>query len=77
MTWHPNTGRPPIFCPEHPDQPCPPHLFAKSEAAGARARVKLRNGVQPDESWPVIGRPLPTRWTLTGCSFDILEWKRA
>ncbi len=77
MTWHKNTGRAPVFYPEHPEQECPAHLFTESEAEGARVRVRLRNGREPDGSWPVMGRPKPTRWSLTGDSFDISEWKRS
>lgn len=77
MTWQANTGRAPVFYPAHADQPCPPHLFTEAEAETGRVRVRLRNGRQPDESWPVTGRPKPTRWTLIGHDFDIVEWKRA
>lgn len=77
MTWHKNQGHAPIFRPEQPGQECPPHLFAESEAQSGRVRVRLRNGTEPNESWPVIGRPVPTRWTLPGHGFDIVDWKRA
>lgn len=77
MSWKKNTGRAPVFHPDHPDQPCPPGLFAQAEAEGGRVRVRLRNGIEPEGSWPVIGRPKPTRWSLTGHDFDILDWKRA
>lgn len=77
MIWQPNMGRAPVFHPDHPDQAVPPHLFTASEASGARVHVRLRNGMEPDGSWPVIGRPVPTRWSLTGHDFDIVAWRRA
>lgn len=77
MTWLSNAGQAPVFYPSFREEECPPHLFAESEAAGARVRVRLRNGREPDDSWPVIGRPVPTRWTLTGGEFDIVAWRRA
>jgi hypothetical protein len=77
MSWHANMGHAPVFYPDQPDQPCPPHLLAESEASGARVRVRLRNGREPDESWPIAGRPIPTRWTLIGSDFDIIAWRRA
>ncbi len=76
MTWRPNTGVAPVFYPQSPDQPCPAHLIPASEAAGARVRVRLRCGTEASCSWPVMGKPLPTRWTLIGHDFDILEWRR-
>lgn len=40
--------------------------------------VRLRNGRQPGEKWPVhTGRAPSTRWTLIGSDFDIIEWKAA
>ncbi len=77
MTWHKNTGLAPVFYPKHPEQKCPVHLFTENEAESARVRVRLRNGREPDGSWPVAGRPNPTRWSLTGHDFDITEWTRA
>lgn len=75
--WHPNFGHPPVFVPEYDDQPCPPNLIHIDEAQNARVRVKLRNDMEPAESWPVFGRPLKTRWTLTRCDFDIKLWRPA
>ena len=74
--WYRNTGQPPIFYPLEPDEPCPPHQIHMDEAPSARVMVRLRNGRQPAASWPVIGRPLPTRWTLTRDPFDITHWRR-
>lgn len=76
-TWHPNPGYPPLFDDGDDEDLCPPDLIRRSEADGARVMVELRNGRRPDHSWPVIGRPMPTRWSLTGCLWDIVRWRRA
>lgn len=41
--------------------------------------VKLRNGLEPGDKWPVdTGRRAPnTRWTLQGHPFDIIHWREA
>jgi len=75
--WHPNRGHPPVFYPLSEDEACPPDLIHADEADGARVQVRLRNGVKPRESWPVFGRPIPTRWTRTRAPFDITHWSRA
>jgi hypothetical protein len=77
ILWHANTGHPPVFYPLSEDDPCPPNKIDAEEADNARVRVKLRNGMEPEESWPVFGRPLQTRWTLLRQAFDILLWRRA
>lgn len=62
--WHPNTGKPP------------------REIAGvtiSRVFVRLRDGREPAESWPVVtGRHGETTdWSLKGHPFDIAEWRPA
>ena len=60
--WQPNTGEAP-----YPGEGEPPI---------DRVRVKLRNGVEPAETWPVsTGRAETTRWSLTGHPFDIVAWR--
>lgn len=62
--WHRNTGTPP------------------REIAGvaiARVFVRLRDGREPAESWPVFtGRNgETTNWKLSGHQFDIIDWRPA
>lgn len=75
--WHPNKGHAPVFYPTWPEEPCPAGLVHEHDAADARIAVRLRCGREAKGDWPVLGRPLPTRWTLTGDDFDIVEWRRA
>jgi hypothetical protein len=75
--WFPNKGRPPVFYPLDENDPCPPDMIHADQADTARIWPRLRNGRQPQQTWPVIGRPLPTRWTLTGDLFDITHWRHA
>jgi hypothetical protein len=42
-----------------------------------RVQVRLRNGWRSADPWPAGGGRPPTRWTLTGHPFDILEWEIA
>jgi hypothetical protein len=70
MSWKPNLGG---RCPD--------------EARGKRVKVRLRNGrvdgdkpVSSDSraGWPadssVGAKGPPTRWTLEGGPFDVIEW---
>lgn len=75
--WHPNRGEPPVFEPDYPGEACPPNLIHCEEAGRSKVFVRLRNGAEPRESWPVFGRPIPTRWSLLGNGFDIRFWRRA
>lgn len=72
--WQPNPGRPPVFTPRRAE-PCPADRVLASDAEKVRVHVRLRNG--REATWPLLGRPVPTRWSLTGCGFDIMFWKRA
>ncbi len=64
--WQPNCGYPPTR-----DQP-------EGEKPIEYVWVRLRNGTQPKERWPVsTGRAETTRWTLQGHSHDIVEWAPA
>ncbi|MFT3966837.1 MAG: hypothetical protein QM690_13250 [Sphingobium sp.] len=72
--WHPNPGYPPTFTPLSDVDICPPDRIPATEAKGARVLVRLRNGREPQDSWPVFSG---TRWTILGCDWDIAEWRRA
>lgn len=62
--WRPNTGQKPGW--------------TDDGAPILHVMVRLRNGAQPPEKWPVdTGRAYTTRWTLTNDAFDIVEWKVA
>ncbi|HEX7853825.1 MAG TPA: hypothetical protein VF503_09035 [Sphingobium sp.] len=71
--WHPNPGFPPTFTPLSDVDECPPDRIPATEAKGAKVFVKLRNGREPADSWPLLG----SRWTLTGCNWDIAFWRRS
>ena len=63
--WQTNDGRMPTR--EFGMGPAITHVF-----------VRLRNGIQPPQSWPVdTGRAQSTRWSLTGDAFDITHWRAA
>lgn len=76
-SWHRNKGQPPVFYPLSENDPCPPDQIHADDVNKASVYVRLRSGRKPLRSWPVIGRPTPTRWTLTGDPFDITHWRRA
>jgi hypothetical protein len=50
--------------------------FCPEEAFGKRVRVRLRNGLEPKETWAASGRDA-CRWTLENHPFDIMEWELA
>lgn len=55
----------------HPNQ-------GRKPARCTHVYVRLRNGIQPADKWPVdTGKAQTTRWSLTGCGFDIVEWRAA
>lgn len=45
-----------------------------ADAAGKRVKVRLRNGMKPEQSWAADGR-YGCRWTLTDHPFDIVEYE--
>lgn len=65
ILWQPNTGR----APYRDEEDGPPIL---------RVFVRLRNGLEPSDSWPVsTGRRETTDWKLSRHPFDIVEWREA
>ncbi len=76
-SWRPNPGHPPVYDDSEDDTDCPADRIPASEAASARVMVRLANGREPPMSWPIYGRPIPTRWSRSASPFDIDQWRRA
>lgn len=74
--WYPNPGSPPVWAPKREGDVCPADRIPNAEAEKGRVYVEPRNGRRPADSWPVLGNP-KTRWSLTGCQWDINRWRRA
>lgn len=67
VVWHPNCGYPPTR-----DQP-------EDEAPLTHVYVRLRNGIEPVNPWPVEPtRSGATRWAfgMREHPFDIVAWRR-
>jgi hypothetical protein len=75
--WFRNFGFAPIFTPSFEGEECPTGMIHEDRKEDARVFVRLRCGKRPDYDWPVIGRPLTTRWTLEGETHDITHWRPA
>lgn len=71
--WHPNPGFAPIWKGAGPDEHCPADRIPPGQARDARVFVRLRGGIEPPASWPVLAQD----WALGGSDFDIVEWRRA
>lgn len=62
--WHENKGKAP--------------RLPGDDAPILKVFVRLRNGIEPAESWPSLGgRNGETRWGLTNDPFDITHWRPA
>lgn len=71
--WHPNPGYAPIFYPRSDEDVAPPDQIHELEAPNARVFVRLRNGREPHDSWPLK----TTVWKDRNFAFDVAHWRRA